>query len=404
MLYFPRPYPDEVIGSLLIRACRHWGMSIKKFNREVFGGNNCYIPMLMSPHLQRIAELSGVNATVLLDLHTVFPYVTAFMPAQKVSQLRQQLLTPCETIDKSLSALVQGASSLGLGNRFCPTCLALNIPRYGESYWHRSHLLPGVLICKTHGQMLMEASSKSPDRLALPHDATNRSLVPLMPYEKLKQVAVASADRLNAKHSGPSTDDYRRLADAAGYRMSERDIAAQQLSRDLSEYFGSPFIDKFGCEFTRTPLNYWPGLMIRTIGPFSPLKHVLLRLYLDQTVKEVKKVVRRKPGRIPRDYSQLDVQVVALLNKGISDLARQGRTLNAKDLLMKIDAWHVYRHNSTALPKSKAVIESFRQSSQCSWPIARKPKPYDASVLPTLTDTPPQPKENIFSHKQKKFR
>lgn len=371
--YFPWPYPDEVIGSLLVRACRHWGMSIKQFNRDVLGVVNSHMPMLMSAHLPRLAELTGLSPNALLDQHTVFPYITAFLPAEQTSQFRRRLLTMTADGLKPLASLIHGATVGGLGWRFCPKCSEVDRHRFGESYWHRSHLLPGVLICHSHGQMLFEISSTSDDRLALPHDSSSQPLVPLMTHEKLVKVAVASAGRLGDNHGNFNQIPYRRLADEAGYRVNKREIAGLQLSHDLEQYYGKPFLARFGCSFTPSPVKQWPGLLIHPSlnGSFAPIKHVLLRVYLEQAPKVAKEICRKPPGKVPRDYGYLDIKVTTSLAKAIVELARQGKTINAWDLLKKIGVWHIYRHNRQVMPMTTVAIENFRRSPQCRKQIRR---------------------------------
>jgi hypothetical protein len=349
-------------------------MSIKQFNQEVLGVVVSAIPMLMSAHLQRLAGLTGINAEVLLDQHTVFPYVTAFLPEKQVNQFRRKLLKTLKDGLKSFAALIHGATTSKIGWRFCQTCAIEDVQRFGESYWHRSHLLPGVLICKEHGEMLVEIRLISDNRLALPHDAISQPIATHLAYEKLTRVAIASIGKLGSRSQESHQTVYRQLANEAGYRITKRDIAARLLSQDLANYYGKQFLAQFECAFTRSPICHWPSLMIRLSkqGPFSPIKHILLQVYLEQAPKEKKQIPRKKSGKTPRDYRQLDEQITVAFHKAVAALIRQDKTINAWDLLKKIGAWHIYRHNRQAMPKTKAAVESFRQSDQCSWKIFRR--------------------------------
>lgn len=47
---------------------------------------------------------------------------------------------------------------LGEYLRFCPECYAEEIRKYGESYWHRIHQTPGVLVCAKHNCQLIESN------------------------------------------------------------------------------------------------------------------------------------------------------------------------------------------------------------------------------------------------------
>src|SRR4030042_7010586 len=34
--------------------------------------------------------------------------------------------------------------------RYCPECVSEDFERWGETYWRRTHQLPGVLVCTDH--------------------------------------------------------------------------------------------------------------------------------------------------------------------------------------------------------------------------------------------------------------
>lgn len=42
--------------------------------------------------------------------------------------------------------------------RYCPLCAAIDRKKYGETYWHRKHQLPGVEICLEHRCRLEDSS------------------------------------------------------------------------------------------------------------------------------------------------------------------------------------------------------------------------------------------------------
>ena len=41
--------------------------------------------------------------------------------------------------------------------KFCPACFENDISRYGEAYWHRTHQIPGILVCLEHKTLLHES-------------------------------------------------------------------------------------------------------------------------------------------------------------------------------------------------------------------------------------------------------
>jgi len=129
------PYPDEEICSLLIRTVRRIGLSSPDFVRWYFNLPPAPLTSIgnLIPH---IAELVGCTPRRILQEHTLVPYGTAALPPAESRRF---------TIDLTSGRIPELSNPIGkLGLRWCEACVHFELGKFGESYWHRSHLLPGL--------------------------------------------------------------------------------------------------------------------------------------------------------------------------------------------------------------------------------------------------------------------
>jgi len=150
--YFPALYPDELLYSLFARyfvksgymgyasaaedlfACKTTHPDIEFINglsNEVIG------------HLQKQMPLEE-----LIEKHTMFPYYARFLRKER----RQQAFDMLVQMDEQYHNLIYMTKSKSNPRylRYCPDCAARDRKIYGEAYWHRSHQLTGVSICRVH--------------------------------------------------------------------------------------------------------------------------------------------------------------------------------------------------------------------------------------------------------------
>lgn len=161
LLFFPTPYPDEILYGVL---CRYWIRAGRPSPRSViedFYGTRRDSNILMPRYLGRIASLlpvsSGMSAEFFLQNATVFPYFQPFLTEKRADAY-------CRYLSNSLPDSKSLYFSLGMGKlryprtnylRFCAECWKEDVKKYGEPYWHRLHQLPGVMVCPVHRQSLM---------------------------------------------------------------------------------------------------------------------------------------------------------------------------------------------------------------------------------------------------------
>lgn len=159
--YFPEPYPEELIYSVLARCSRHLGHPpADRLNKLLFGVTRHRPNITFSSNLGLLASklpgTSALTAGTMLFEHTVFPYYAAFMEPAKQATAIAARIAPRGT-DTSVSANGWKWLHADKGLRFCPECTAGMQADYGEAYWRRVHQIPTVLVCPEHDRVLFRA-------------------------------------------------------------------------------------------------------------------------------------------------------------------------------------------------------------------------------------------------------
>lgn len=367
LYYFPRPFPDELIGSVILRACRHFGVSRKKLATMMAEGRGrSYCSMAMSGHLQTIGQAAELEAIDLLWQHTVFPYATAFMSWEETQRLAGTLLA---TDAESNAALTQCGTQGNLGQRYCPKCLRDDLRTYGEAYWHRIHNLPFVMLCPLH-QIPLKATYYQRAHLglrALPDDSNAPCLMPLLPRKQVQGIIELSENLLVRPIRWPVAQwhhIYRSQAELQNLPRHGTGLASLAIATACHDFYGSVFLQAAGLDFQPSSKS-WPAMMLRERQsiPYSSQKHVLLQVFLKHANPSSAMADYQQPGPKVRNYKALDKQFTRRLEQAIDDVRRGSDRVEISSLLSQIGVWHIFRHHRDELPNTVALLTEFKKSN-----------------------------------------
>lgn len=71
MRLLPRPYPEEAVGSILIRGRLRMGLDLKSFLKWVFDASGrSSASLLLESNAARVASMCGVSTSTLLVKNT----------------------------------------------------------------------------------------------------------------------------------------------------------------------------------------------------------------------------------------------------------------------------------------------------------------------------------------------
>ena len=303
--HFPTPYPDELFYSLCARYSDRMGYGVQTaVFRDLFGYNGP-TPSIALPHRLAtfVASLPPGHSYILkslIDRYTLFPYYSAFFPADKAALLRAAMTAG----DGRLVATRLGSSPGRIPPpsrlRFCPHCVQEDRRRYGEAYWHRLHQLPGVEICLEHKVWLLESDVPAQGNPRLYRFVSAEEAVPRQrhstPFKSSLQhwtfLARESAWLLTHPSLSLKPEETRQRYKVA---LTWRGLASpggisvyhQKLARQFKLHYPPGFLERLHCDFEAEQLGNWlRRLLNRPDAIFHPLYHLLLMNFLGVAVDE----------------------------------------------------------------------------------------------------------------------
>lgn len=163
MIFFPTPYPDELLYSILARYCKRSGNINNIHNIEdLFGTRNGIVSVEMPSKLDALIENMPVNTKYTADYfiynHTLFPFYAAFIPPKRAKNIINEMKSGDGSVSYMQSGVVASSVSLNRYFRFCPKCIKEDIQDFGEPYWHRTHQIAGIFICLKHKESLLNST------------------------------------------------------------------------------------------------------------------------------------------------------------------------------------------------------------------------------------------------------
>ena len=296
LLFFPSPYPDEILYSVL---CRYWiraGRPSPRSVMEDFYGTRRDSNILMPRYLGRIASLlpvsSGMSAEFFLQNATVFPYFQPFLTEKRADAYRGYL-------SNSLPDSKSLYFSLGMGKlryprtnylRFCAECWKEDVKKHGEPYWRRLHQLPGVMVCPVHHKPLMEttitmrAAGKSfyPAKERLIDQSQACGVYSDGMMEKLALIASDSDWLLqNGMDCGSYEQThakYVQYARSRGFDSLTGRIRAQKIRNAVQDSFGAELLGLLDA----SDKNVFPSWIKRIFRPSQSFQHPIYYILLTE--------------------------------------------------------------------------------------------------------------------------
>jgi hypothetical protein len=299
--YFPELLPDELLYSGLCRYCQEVHQGVRtRTTSSLFGIESItfspYFPPFTDEMCKRIGSPRWNPQSLLLD-HTPLSVYYAFMPSDRRSQLFTT--SPGKSIIRML-----GTSICKLHSQrpllFCPQCIKNDSRQYGFPYWHCTHNLPGVRICREHGTPLINACPICGE----PIGDTNRNFLhplkllcsnghpifntkldknPIKHHETMKLYSQEIAEL--AMKSRTIVDmgypDYIAKSRDNGYLTVDMRIRRSKLCEDFANTFPNDLIQSYGLSMSQSSDYGWLNDIVRR--PYvrtNPVMHMLLILFL----------------------------------------------------------------------------------------------------------------------------
>lgn len=376
--YFPTPYPDELLYSLIARYHEHSAnRGYKSTLMDLYGSTMPCAVVDLPSHLGRLAEhlpaINQVTAEDLLQETTLFPYYCAFSTKGVRARVRADMLGEEGGRIHTRLGIAAFRVKCPAMLRICPKCYTEELAQHGEPYWHRAQQLPGVVVCPMHHAFLQATNARyhpygKHDYIsaaeAMIADPSGIAAAPRV--EALsEEVAQRSIALLNA-HEFPATEltSYREQVLARGYcRGALVDIVA--LEQAFHGLFPPDMLELWGVQHPSDDEASWLRAAVRKPRKqFHPFIHILMQRFLQERAEIGDSPARRNsssgrhtPSDIVRFRNEWSSLMKAHAGDGKSWLRKQHPALYA---------W-LYRHDRQWLLDQSIEIRHTPRTSNIDW-------------------------------------
>lgn len=304
ILHLPKPYPDEILYSVIARYLVHTGgLSATLLHKNFFG-------ILSKPQvdlpggLDLLAEATWptwkMTGEEIANNLTLLPYYSRYLQSDKINKYLQ--LLKCQEIGQFRKSItVNGNRVLQQRHlRYCKTCKEIDLNCYGETYWRRHHQIQGVLICTKHDELLLEIglpskSQSKPQYLdaticANESSAINIPTLSIDNIHKAKLIAQRCEEILNKTETHWPIENifycYRRSAHKIGVPAFFRKMSGNRLIGTFCDFYDDELLIKLGINIYKKNCLQWIQDIYKTNSPsLHPLEHTLIQIILENTPK-----------------------------------------------------------------------------------------------------------------------
>lgn len=296
-----RPYEDEILVSVLARY-QHTNGQIytKPISREIYGMDNKKTSVDLPTSINSIISQGVVHSTVdkVIENCTLFPFYRPFLSESQVEEVYKQMSedggSAAHLTSGIMASVVRNSDSL----RLCPACLAEDIQKNGEPYWHREHQLPGMIICSIHEIELISRCNECEDPFSHSSISKGFNVCPLFcgnghdlskryvrkVDDRIIQISKGIADLFKFCRLGLIPSNLREIYLS---RLSQMDLRTVN-NRIRQEELRSKFLTMFTVDFLKglgvpEPIGHYSWLsriFRKPRGAFHPLLHALVIQFL----------------------------------------------------------------------------------------------------------------------------
>ncbi|WP_414587915.1 TnsD family transposase [Scytonema sp. PCC 10023] len=303
--FLPKPYPDEILYSILARYhIRSGNTSPKNTLQELF---NCQtivatvdLPSNLNSLIQNINFISNYQVEDLIYNHTLYPFYSIFLPPKRAIQVMESMKAENGGDIHTRVGIMASSMTLPRYFRFCPNCLEEDLTNYGEPYWHRLHQTPGVLVCPTHGVLLQDSIvplqgfnkheyyAASTDNCIVSPNPKNYSNDTL---EKLRILAKDIYCLLKSHFDSKEPDwfcrQYRNLLIDNGLANANGRVKQNNLLDSFLFFYGREMLTVVNSMVDYDDEHNWLVSIVRKHRKsFHPIRHLLIIRFLANSIEE----------------------------------------------------------------------------------------------------------------------
>lgn len=380
-MYLLRPYPDELVGSMLHRAERLLGIGCEQLLERLTRHRLSSHSFLVTQYVG-IAEAHGMSLEEFLLGHTVLPYMTAYMGAKDRNRVFSAFLD-AEYRNHRLAPLTRHATLGEWWLRLCPHCVEEELLRFGESYWHRAHQLSAVQVCVKHDADLLVTGIRISRAHGIPPPHEVEHFQPHCYPELSKEIRrlIAETSTYALLYGAADRDHliwaYQKRARELGYVYLGGKIHGTLLAHDLQHFFGESLLSRYSCAIGIKRKGRWPAkLFYESSQHATTFRHILLQVFLNSgpVPSATREDFENRPNLKTRDWKQVEREAIARLDDEVAHHKAARTRANIRDLYELAHIRSVVAHYPHQVPLLMAWLQQFKTSPQSSRVPGRRPK------------------------------
>ncbi len=161
--YFPKPFHNELLYSVLARYCVHMGINSPKEALDDLYGNRKVVAVADLPgHIHQLLKHVGylwhISPSNVIYEHTLFPLYGPFISNHKRNQVISSMTSNLSNTVHTRVGLAASVIKPPEYLRYCPLCNLESQRTVGEYYWNRLFQITGVTVCPKHYCGLLSSS------------------------------------------------------------------------------------------------------------------------------------------------------------------------------------------------------------------------------------------------------
>jgi TniQ len=156
--FFPTPYPDELLYSVVARYhIRSGNKSFRQTHEELFETTELQPDKIILPNnliflVSQLPKASQLTVESLIKRNTLYCFFRNFLTPIEIYSFKNLLRKKSSTSISQIAKISDRERNTFL--KYCYKCQQEYEQTYGEAYWHRQHQIPGMLICLKHHTFL----------------------------------------------------------------------------------------------------------------------------------------------------------------------------------------------------------------------------------------------------------
>lgn len=326
--FFPEPLPDEPLYSLIARY--HSSLLYRNPGdtyQDLFGSRVLTVAMDLPSNVSSLHERLPWNIWTreeLIAKHTSAPYYAFVLSDEKRTLLIDAILRSDPPNPSAELGLMSANIKRPANYRACEKCIEEDRLEFGTAYWHRTHQLPGVIVCPRHGIPLkitnLERKRRERYRLATLEEIVEvERLCPVScPYDTEIRLSIARDSEFLLSHQ-TSCEDFENLRLELQTRFRIFDwlgagstLRASTVRKAWSEQYPEDFLVSLECGAERMldPISLIRSLLFGGRRKVHPLGVILVTRLVGWSIRNLINVARNRSNLIDYEFNAFCINEV----------------------------------------------------------------------------------------------